>query len=116
MNVEQGDNRLVIKKTIVPEYKENEVIIDTIYLDGSEMRSEFRNSPMITTADFSEKRDSIYFTSKITFGWGDRISEMIINETWCLKDNGQTLSVEQSSSSMWGDRNITMIYEKLLTD
>ncbi|MBN2523891.1 MAG: hypothetical protein JXB24_11505 [Bacteroidales bacterium] len=116
MNVEQGDNRLIIKKTIIPEYKENEVIIDTIYLDGSEMRSEFRNSPMITTADFSEKRDSICFTSRITFGRGDRISEMIINETWCLKDNGQILSVEQSSSSMWGDRNITMIYEKLLAD
>jgi len=116
MKVSQIGNVLIVEKTILLEYLDPEIRIDTLHLDGTEMKSELWNSPMVITAKFTENGDSIQVNSIVTFKWGDRVSETITNESWSLKDIGGILSIEKFSSSMWGERNITMIYDRLLIE
>lgn len=116
LKISQNENTLLIEKKIILEYAEYEIRNDTIALDGREIKSTLMKSPMLTTSKYSESGSSLLIESKVKFSNGENVSEMLINEIWSLKSGGQILSIKQSSSSMWGDRNITMIFEKLLID
>ncbi|MGD9158942.1 MAG: hypothetical protein PVG39_11085 [Desulfobacteraceae bacterium] len=35
-------------------------------------------------------------------------SKVSVNETWSLKDSGETLVIKQISNTQWGKRNITI--------
>jgi hypothetical protein len=37
---------------------------------------------------------------------------MIFNEDWKLMNGGSTLSVKQYSKSFWGERRLTVVYDK----
>lgn len=74
--------------------------------------SEFRDSLRITTATWSENGDTLIIESKVTFNSGGQTTEMVINEAWILLQGGSILSIKQFSTSFWGERNITLIYDK----
>jgi mannan endo-1,4-beta-mannosidase len=112
MEIIQEGNDLTIQNTFIVEYADNNVIEQKLTLDGKECKSEFRNSPRIMTANWSESGDTLIIESKITFNRGGQASEMMINEAWTLQEQGKILSVQQFSSSFWGERNITMIFDK----
>jgi hypothetical protein len=114
--VRQYDNILYLARTIVMEYTDPEVRLDTLILDGTEMKSEFWNSSMVTSAGFSDNNDSILIDSRVTFSRGDRTSEMIIKESWGLSQDGSVLSIEHYSSSPWEERNITTVYTRSLVE
>lgn len=112
MEIKQKETDLTIRRSFVVEYADDRVTDEKLALDGSENKSEFFNSPRITTAKWSEKCDSLVIESKVTSNRGGRTSEMVTHEAWSLGKNGRVLSVQQSSSSSFGRRSITMVFER----
>jgi mannan endo-1,4-beta-mannosidase len=112
MEIIQKENDLTIHNTFIVEYADDRVIEQKLTLDGKECISEFRNSPRIMTANWSENGDTLIIESKITFNRGGQTPEMVINEAWTLLEQGKILAIKQFSTSFWGKRNITLIFEK----
>ncbi len=112
MEIIQKENDLTIHNTFIVEYADDRVIEQKLTLDGKECMSEFRNSPRIMTANWSENGDTLIIESKITFNRGGQTPEMVINEAWTLLEQGKILSIKQFSTSFWGERNITLIFDK----
>jgi mannan endo-1,4-beta-mannosidase len=112
LNITQKDGALQIMRSIIVEWGDDRVTEDTLKLDGEEMKSEFWNSPRITTANWTDEGDTLVVESKITFTRGGRTSEMVITEYWSVHDFCKTLAIKQSSVSSRGKRENTMIYEK----
>jgi hypothetical protein len=112
LSITQIGNDLTIKKTVLLEYADDKVTEEKYTLDGKEVKSEFWNSPMITTANLSTLRDSLIIKSKVTVTRGDKTFDMITNENWTLHKRGKVLSINQSSTSLRGDRKILMIFDR----
>jgi hypothetical protein len=43
---------------------------------------------------------------------GNQTFEMDSKETWTLEEQGAILSIQQYSSSPWGERNIRMVFNR----
>ncbi len=111
LEIEQNKNELIIKRTHIVEFADNTITEEIFPLDGSEIHSEFRNSPKVTTVTLSEKRDTLYIDSKVTFTWDNRTSETITREIWTLEERGKVLSIHQYSNSFWSERNIILKFD-----
>lgn len=112
MEIIQKENDLTIQNTFIVEYADDRVIEQKLTLDGKECMSEFQNSPRIMTAHWSENGDTLIIESKVKFNRGGQTTVMIINEAWTLLQGGRILSIKQFSTSFWGERNITLIFDK----
>jgi hypothetical protein len=112
MVVTQAGNDLTIQKTFPDPNGDNFVMEDKLTLDGKECKSEFFNSPRTATANWSAKGDTLLIVTKIVFDQEGTKSEMTINEAWSLKDAGKGLAIKHFSSSSWGQRKITMVFDK----
>jgi len=112
MKLTQQDNDLVIQRTYQREYEDDFVLEESVTLDGEECHSEFWNSPRVSTANWSEKGDTLIIDTKITFEREGQTSEMNIREAWSLKEEGKMLTIEHFSSSDWGEREIIMVFDK----
>lgn len=112
LNIIHKGNDITIQRTRIIEYADDVITEEKMTLDGKEYESTFWNSPRINTAMWSDDGKSLIFDSRITFTRGNSISEMIINEVWSLTENAENLSVEQSTTSGRGIRNITLVYDK----
>ncbi len=112
LKISQNIEELKVKKTIVLEWTDDEITEEIFLLDGTEMKSEFWNSPKITTASFTEMGDTLVIKSKVSFNWGNRTSEMITDESWYYGDKDKHLYIHHTSKSSWGNRDITMVFEK----
>ena len=112
MDIIQKENDLSIERFFIVEWGDDRITKEKLTLDGAEVKSEFFNSPRITTASWSREADTLNINSKVTFSRGDRTFEMVTNEAWSLQKRGKILSIKQSSTSFRGKREITMIFEK----
>jgi hypothetical protein len=112
MSIAQNELELTIKRIMVLEYADDRINEERLTLDGKECRSEIMNSPRITTAQFNEGGDTLVIHSKVTMTRGNQTFEMVSKEIWTLEEQGAILSVEQTSSSYWGERNIRMVYNR----
>jgi mannan endo-1,4-beta-mannosidase len=112
MSIAQNEHEIAIKRTIVLEYADDRITEERLTLDGKEARSEFMNFPRVTTAQFGEGGDTLVIHSKVSMLRGDQPFEMIVNETWTLEEQGAILSIQQASSSYWGERNIKMVFDR----
>jgi len=112
LQIEQKGNDLSIKKTFTREYEDDWVTTQDITLDGKECQSEFWNSPRVTTANWTEDKKSLKIKTKIKFERDGNTSELMINEVWTLKDNNTILSIDHQSESNFGERKLTLIFEK----
>jgi mannan endo-1,4-beta-mannosidase len=113
MIITQKGNELAVQKTLILEYADDRITNDTVVVDGKEYRSEVRSFPHITKTRWSEKNDTLIVESKIILNREGQASEMISNEYWTLQDHGAILSVKQFSSSPWGERKITILYDRI---
>lgn len=112
IKIMQKDNELTIQRTFILEYTDDKIIDDTLMLDGKEYKSEMWNFPRIVKARWSKKDDTLIIESKVFLTMGNQASEMVVNEYWTLQDHRTILSMKQLSSSPWGKRKITMIFDK----
>jgi mannan endo-1,4-beta-mannosidase len=110
--IAQDGLELSISRTVVLEYADDRIIEERLALDGKEYRSEFMNFPRISTAQFNEGGDTLVINSKVTMPRGNQTFEMDSKETWTLEEQGAILSIQQYSSSPWGERNIRMVFNR----
>lgn len=81
---------------------------DKFTLDGKECTNPgWQDTQKKSTAVWSDDNKSLKITSKIPMNDG---SEMVINEVY--KMDGDNLVIESNSSSSYGDRSETMVFDK----
>lgn len=112
LKITQKENDLTIQSTYILEYADDRITEEKLTLDGKECELEFMNLPRIKTANWSENEDTLIIESKVTFNRGGQTSEMVVKEAWSLQEQGNILSIKQFSTSFWGKRDITLIFDK----
>ena len=115
LNIKQQENTLILEKVFIVEWDDDRVRTDTLSLDGEEHKTlaDYWNAPQIMTANWSENEDTLMIETKITFNRGGQSSESITKESWQLHDKEDILINKYYSKSRWGERNITMVFDKL---
>lgn len=113
MILTQSGNDLTVQKVYPGQYEDEEFVAEEkLTLDGKECKSEFWNSPRTTTAAFSVKGDTLKIASTMLFERDGDEMEVNTKEQWSIKEEGKILLVKHVSSSDWGVRDITMIFDK----
>jgi mannan endo-1,4-beta-mannosidase len=113
MEIYQDDDLLSVKRVMIVEWDDDRITNEDIMLDGTEMKSEFFNSPRISKANWDETSQSIKINSIVKFDRGGRNFEMKSNEEWSLQEGGKILKILQNSTSFRGEEvKISLVYEK----
>ncbi|MEJ2053581.1 MAG: hypothetical protein P8X42_06640 [Calditrichaceae bacterium] len=114
MAIKHNEDRLIIEKMFIVEWGDNRSRIDTLALDGevSETIAEYWNTPQIITAGWSEDKDTLRISTKISYDRNGQPAEMTTLEKWVIKNDGKALEVNYKSESFWGERRLMLIYEK----
>lgn len=114
MSVTQNENDMTIAKTFETPDQGDIVGEEKLTLDGKECKSEiWGGTPRVTTANWNESGDVLKIASTITFERDGQASTMHLDEEWRLSEDGKLLTIKHSSSSEWGERNITMVFRKV---
>ena len=79
-------------------------------LDGTEISSEFRNFPRLSSANWTADGQSLIIATKIVFRRRGNEFEIATSETWSLQEGGQVLVIEYVSSSPRRETKATLIY------
>jgi hypothetical protein len=112
MVISQSDIDLTVHKTFAGQNGEDMESEVTVTLDGKECKSEVWNSPRVTTANWSVTGDTLHIEMKITFNMNGEINETLLKEAWSLQDGGKQIIINHFSTSNWGERKITMAFDK----
>jgi hypothetical protein len=112
MEIAQKEYALSVRRHFVVEWGDDRIAEQALTLDGKEIRSEFFNSPRVTTANWSKSGDGLVTQSRVSFNRGGQTSEIVTREIWGTRQRGQILSIQRTSSSARGERKITLIFEK----
>jgi mannan endo-1,4-beta-mannosidase len=111
LEIIQRENSLLLRSTRILEFVDDQVSEESIALDGSEAKSEFMNSPRVTTAFMSsgEGRLKLHTTTIPNWAPGTKI---VADETWTLIEHGRFLSVHRVAQSPMGPQESTLLYER----
>jgi len=112
LRVVQRPDGIVVRRTIRSEYAADTVIEDRLALDGAPSRSEVDGSPRVTKARWSEDGGTLRIESKVTLSRRGPPADVTAVEEWKLLEGGRILAIRQSSTSAWGSRSATLVYEK----
>jgi mannan endo-1,4-beta-mannosidase len=112
LKIIQKENDLAIQKTYVLEYTDDMVTDENLKLDGKECTSEMWNSPRTTKATWSGNYDTLIIESKFILKRSGQTYDVVANESWSLQEQGKVLSIRQYSNSVWGERTITMVFNR----
>jgi mannan endo-1,4-beta-mannosidase len=112
LDVLHHGNELTIKTTRIVEYAEDQITEEKLTLDGKEAKSEFMNSPRVTTAHASPDRAGLTVDSTVAFTWGPPNSQLKIKDHWQLLDGGKTLSIQSTVNSPRGEQQSTLIFDR----
>ena len=112
MILAQSGNDLTVQKIFSSPDQGEFTGEEKLTLDGMECKSDFMNSPRVSTAKWSPKGDTLTVSTTIAFDMNGEKSEMTMKEAYSLKDDGKALSVGHSSKSTWGERNLSLVYDK----
>lgn len=90
---------------------------EKLTFDGKEVESQnqggFGNSTRKASAKWSDDGQSMIINAVSTFDRNGEKMEIKQKETWKLGDGGQTLTIESSSSSSFGERTMKLVYDKV---
>jgi hypothetical protein len=109
--VERGED-LTIRTTRIVEYADDQVTEEKLTLDGTESKSEFMNSPRVTTARPSADGTQLAMDSTIALVWGPPGSKMVVKDTWKLSDGGDILTIQRSTKSPMGEQTTTLVFDR----
>lgn len=112
LEIVHRDNSLTIKTARILEYTEDQVTEEKLALDGTESKSEFMNSPRVTTARRSEDGAGLTLNSTSAFTWGPPKNTMTTEEKWRLLDGGKTLSIQSTVHSLRGEIHTTLVFDR----
>jgi hypothetical protein len=112
IEVVQQNQELHLKKTTITEYADDLVTEEVLPLTGKEVKSEFRNLPRVTTANWISGTDTLAVSSRVTFSNNGKTTEMISNEVWNLQPDRNELVIHVNSKTPWGNRTFVLSYIK----
>jgi hypothetical protein len=116
----RGASKMVVvqegNKLVKESYRQNrdgeEVKTESVYtLDGKECENEVRSGTSTSFTEWSKDGKTLTIETESTMSRGDQDITMESTEDWSLKDN--TLIIERTMSSPMGERESTMVYDKL---
>lgn len=110
--IHQNDTSLLWRSTRVLEFADDQITEESVTLDGRESKSEFMNSPRVTTALPAEHDRSMKLHSTTSLSWGAPGVKMVTDETWTLAERGRFLSIHRVVQSPMGSQESTLVYER----
>lgn len=113
LNIIQEGGTLSIKKTVIVEYADDQITEENYTMDGKEYPVKYMNSPAKTCVSWSDNKKTIKFTTNAEINMGAQKSKVNLNETWELMDSGETLEIKQISTTPWGERDITIVFDRM---
>ena len=108
----QHGTELTVRSSRVVEYADDQVTEEKMTLDGSEAKSQFMNSPRVSTARFSASGDTILLESVTQMTWAAPGAKMTVKEKWSLADGGDRLVIDRHVSSPRGEQEMTLVYDR----
>ena len=112
LELAQRGSELTVRTTRIVEYEDDHVSEEKLLLDGTEAKSEFMNSPRVSTARLSPSGDSLTIESVVTFKQGSPGAKMTTRETWRLADGGDRLVIQRHVSSPRGEQDLTLVFDR----
>lgn len=114
IEVYHDDDLLNVKRVMIVEWDDDRITKEDILLDGTEMKSEFFNSPRISTAAWNEASQSVIIHSTVKFERGGRSFEMKSTEEWSLQEGGKVLTIVQISTGFRGEEiKLSLVFDKV---
>ena len=113
MKVYHDDDLLAVRKAVIVEWDDDRITNEEIMLDGTEMKSEFFNSPRISRASWNEANQSVIISSITKYERGGRSFEMKSSEEWSLLEGGEVLKIVQTSTGYRGEEvKVILVYDR----
>ena len=109
--VSQSGNALGLKRVYRQEDSDDKITDEAIPFGTSTLTGN-PDASQVTTLKRCENGDTLILDSKSTFKRGTQAFESSAHEKWYLLGNKRSLFIDQLSSSPWGKRNITIVYDK----
>jgi hypothetical protein len=108
-------NGIAIERISTNQNGESVTRKESLTFDGKEAESAggFGNSKRKATAKWSDDGKSMIISAVTTFEREGQTMEIKQKETWKLSDNDQTLTIEATSSSSFGESTMKLVYEKV---
>jgi hypothetical protein len=114
LKVNSTADSLSYERTATTQSGEEIVLKESIRFDGKESENTlFGNSKKKSTAKWADDGQSLSINSTLFFNRDGEVTEIKINETWKLADNGNSLIIESNSSSSFGENSMKLLYEKV---
>jgi hypothetical protein len=111
--VTQDANTLNIERTSKGRNGEDQVMKEKITLDGKECENiVFQDRTRKSTATWSADEKTLTIKSSMTFERNGEKTEMKSSEVWTISVDGNTLTLESTSTSPMGENKQTLVYEK----
>ena len=86
---------------------------ETLTFDGKQSESSlFGNSKKKASAAWSDDGQALTITYTLSLDFNGQTTEVSGKEKWTLSDGGKTLTLENNSSSSFGDLSTKSVYEK----
>lgn len=114
MTVKQEKGTIMIKRTGTGRDGEQRTRSETLTMDGKENVNKTENRSSTTTVLWSDDGMSMTLNSDREFNRQGETFEMKSQETWKLSDDGNTLTIQSTTSSSRGERSVTLVYDKKL--
>jgi hypothetical protein len=113
MEINQDGDLLFVKKFMIVEWGDDRITNEEILLDGTEMKSDFFNSPRISKANWDGDSKTVKINSVVKFNRGGQTTEMKSSEVWSLQEDGKVLKIVQTSTgSRGGENTVSLVFEK----
>ncbi len=116
LRIVQNDTSLVVERTVIMEFTDDRITIDTLLLDGKEHPTMLFDAGGYTRATWSASMDTLHVETIIAARPGGKDSATTIDEHWVVVEQGDVLSIHLVARSPLGKRDIVMIYDKKLRD
>lgn len=109
---QQGDS-IIIARTAPSYTGEDFTSTETLTFDGKESQTALMGeSKKIASAKWSDDSQTLTITYKLLLDFNGQQTEVNGVETWSLSDGGKTLTLQNKSSSSFGDLATKGVYEK----
>ena len=113
MVITQKDNDMTLERHSTRRDGEPFTMTDTLTLDGKECQNPaFGENTKKSTATWSENGKNLTINTTMEFWREGNKAEFTSVEVYKLSDDGKTLTVEYSGTSLRGERKATYVYDK----
>jgi hypothetical protein len=113
MKTEQKDDNITIARTAPSFNGDDFTSTETLTFDGKEAESKlFGNSTKKSIAKWSDDGQTLTITYTMFLDFNGNTTEIKGTETWTLSDGGKTLTVQNNSTSSFGDLATKSVFEK----